>query len=258
MLVVISPAKRLDVRPVAGREMTEPAFLQDALHLAAIAAKLHPERLSRLMRISDRLARLAAERFAALGAAGEVVAEKPAMLLFAGDTYAGLEARSLEPDDLRYAQDRLRILSGLYGLLRPLDGIRPHRLDMGSRLKTERGETLYAYWGERLAEALNRAADESGSRVLVNCASREYFRAVERPALRLRVIRPVFLEGHPDGPRIVSIHAKKARGAMARFVVERRLTDPESLKAFDAGGYRYRADLSDPNRPVFMRGGDED
>jgi hypothetical protein len=257
MLVVISPAKRLDLRPVEGWAMTEPEFLAEARHLSGIARRLSPAELSGLMRISDRLARLAADRFANFEAVPGAGGAKPAMLLFAGDTYAGFEARSLDDDALRHAQAHLRILSGLYGLLRPLDAIRPHRLDMGSRLQTERGGSLSAYWGDRLALALNAAAEAAGTDLLVNCASREYFAAADRAALRLRVISPVFLEDRPDGPKIVSVLAKKARGAMARFIVEHRLAEPEGLRDFETGGYRYCAELSEPDRPVFLRAAGE-
>ncbi|TCP39750.1 peroxide stress protein YaaA [Rhodovulum marinum] len=258
MLVVISPAKRLDLDPVEGVTPTAPAFQKDAVHLAGIARDLSPADLSGLMGISDTLARLNAERFRDFAAEPGPDAVKPAALAFAGDTYAGLEAASLDADDLAFAQDHLRILSGLYGLLRPLDAIQPYRLEMGSRLATERGKNLYEYWGDRLAQALNEAARAAGTDVLVNCASQEYFGAVAPDALKLRVITPVFFEERPSGPKIVSFFAKKARGAMARFIVERRLTDPASLADFDTGGYRHIPDMSEPDRPVFLRGGDED
>ncbi|TCO69582.1 peroxide stress protein YaaA [Rhodovulum euryhalinum] len=258
MLVVISPAKRLDLAPVDGIAPTLPAFHEDAVHLAGVAGALSPADLTKLMHISDKLARLNTDRFRDFAAAPAPEAVKPAVLMFAGDTYAGFEAASLDADDLRVAQDRLRILSGLYGLLRPLDAIQPHRLEMGSKLKTEKGGDLYAYWGDRLAHVLNDAARGAGTDVLVNCASREYFGAVDAAALSLRVITPVFLEDRPGGPAIVSFYAKKARGAMARFIVERRLTDPESLSDFDTGGYRYMPEMSEPDRPVFLRGEAED
>ncbi|MDT8857487.1 peroxide stress protein YaaA [Paracoccaceae bacterium Fryx2] len=249
MLTVISPAKRLDEAPLAGAEITRPAFGAEALELAAVARGLTVADLRRLMGISEPLARLNRDRFAGFAAQ----AEKPAMRLFAGDTYAGLEARTLDTDALRWAQGRLRILSGLYGLLRPLDAIRPHRLEMGSRLANPRGPDLYAFWGDRIARALDAQADAVGARVLVNCASAEYFGAVDRAALRLRVVTPVFLEDREGEPRIVSFWAKKARGAMARFIAEHRLTDPADLRDFAAGGYRYDAALSDGDRPVFLR-----
>ena len=176
---------------------------------------------------------------------------------FDGDTYAGLEAKTLDADALRWAQGHLRILSGLYGLLRPLDAIQPHRLEMGSRLATPKGADLYDYWGNRIAKALNAAAAEAGTDVLINCASVEYFGAVDRKALQLRVITPGVSGGDGgDEAKIVSFFAKKARGAMARFIAEHRLTEPEAIRAFDAGGYRFRADLSEGDRWVFLRAAD--
>ncbi len=255
MLVVISPAKRLDETPLPGLPATRPDFAADAAHLAGHARRLDLCQLQKLMGISQALARLNADRFAGFATDPAPDETKQAALLFAGDTYAGLEARTLSTDDLRWAQSHLRILSGLYGLLRPLDAVQPYRLEMGSRLKTERGANLYAYWGDRLARALNAAASDSGAQVLVNCASQEYFGAVDRDTLSLRVVTPVFMEDKAGTPKVVSFHAKKARGAMARFVVEHRLTDPESLKDFDTGGYRFDAGLSEGDRWVFLRDG---
>ncbi|KGB83587.1 hypothetical protein JT55_00120 [Rhodovulum sp. NI22] len=257
MLVVVSPAKRLDFSPVEGHAVTAPAFQQDAAHLAGVARALSVPDLQKLMGISENLARLNAGRFADFASAPAADRTRPAALAFAGDTYAGLEAASLDADDLRWAQGHLRILSGLYGLLRPLDAIQPYRLEMGSRLRTDRGATLYEYWGDRLAGALNAAAREAGTDVLVNCASVEYFSAVPEQALGLRVITPVFLEQRGGQQKIVSFFAKKARGAMARFIIEHRLTDPESLRAFDTGGYRFSAALSEGDRWVFLRDGEE-
>ena len=178
---------------------------------------------------------------------------KPAALAFNGDTYQGLEAKTLNADDLAWAQDHLGILSGLYGVLRPLDAIQPYRLEMGSRLKTRRGTSLYDYWGDTIAKALNERASQAGTDTLINCASQEYFGAADRKALKLRVITPQFLEVKDDRPRIVSFFAKRARGAMARFVVENRLTDADDILDFSTGGYAYDADLSMPDKPVFLR-----
>ena len=255
MLVVISPAKRLDWSGVPGRTPTEPAFAGDAVALAGVARGLSEAALAKLMDLSPQLARLNAERFRDFAAAPGPEAVRPAAFAFAGDTYAGLEARTLSEDALRWAEAHLRILSGLYGLLRPLDAIQPYRLEMGARLANPRGRDLYAWWGGRLAEALNMAAAEAGTGVLVNCASQEYFGAVDRGGLQLRVVTPVFLEDRPGGPKVVSFFAKKARGAMARFVMEHRLSDPAGLTAFDTGGYRHAPELSDPDRPAFLRAG---
>jgi uncharacterized protein len=253
MLTVISPAKRLDWSEVRGIETTEPEFAADAAYLAGVARKLSVADLRGLMDISEDLARLNRDRFTAFSKTPSPDVTRPAALCFAGDTYAGLEARALDADALRWAQGHLRILSGLYGLLRPLDAIQPYRLEMGSRLVNKRGKTLYAYWGDRIAKALNREAAAAGTDMLVNCASQEYFCAVDQTALKPRIVTPVFFEDKPGGPKIVSFFAKKARGAMARFIVENRLTYPADLCDFDTGGYRYQPDLSGPDRPVFLR-----
>ncbi|MGA9251450.1 MAG: peroxide stress protein YaaA [Roseobacter sp.] len=254
MLVVISPAKRLDweERDVA---VTQPDFQEDAIRLAKSARNLTLGKLKALMDLSDDLARLNRDRFKAFADEPDASVTRPAALAFAGDTYQGLEASSLDADELSWAQDHLRILSGLYGVLRPLDAIQPYRLEMGSRLKTRRGASLYDYWRDDLSKALNADAEAVGTGVLVNCASQEYFGAVALKALKLRVVTPAFMEDKDDGkgPKIVSFFAKKARGAMARYVVQNRLQDVESLKAFDTGGYTYRAELSEADRPVFVR-----
>jgi hypothetical protein len=252
MLVVISPAKRLDwaERDVA---MTEPEFAEESRRLAKTMRNLTLGALQGLMDLSPDLARLNRDRYRDFADAPESEALRPAALAFAGDTYQGLEAASLDPDELAWAQDHLRILSGLYGVLRPLDGIQPYRLEMGSRLKTRRGASLYDYWKDTPAKALNAQAQATGTDVLVNCASQEYFGAVAPKALKLRIITPVFMEDKGGTPKIVSFFAKRARGAMARFIVQNRLTDPAALTQFDSGGYSYRADLSEPDKPVFVR-----
>ncbi len=253
MLVVISPAKRLDWSEQPDLDMSQPEFLDEAASLAAVARKLSKPKLQALMGISADLARLNKERFTAYEDMPAPDRCRPAVRAFAGDTYAGLEAASLDAEEIAWAQDHLRILSGLYGVLRPLDAIQPYRLEMGSRLKTRKAATLYEFWGDRPARALARAATATGTDCLVNCASQEYFSAVREADLGLRVVTPVFLEDKPGGPKTVSFFAKKARGAMARFILQRRLTDPDHLSDFDAGGYRFQPQLSEPNRPVFLR-----
>ena len=252
MLIVLSPAKRLDWSET-GLETTEPQFPREAATLAAHARQLTLGDLKALMGLSDDLARLNRDRFRAFS--DEPLAEdtRPAIRAFAGDTYVGLDARSLDSDALDWAQDHLRILSGLYGLLRPRDAIQPYRLEMGSRLKTRRGATLYDYWGDRIARALNTAAETIGTGTLLNCASQEYFGAVDRKRLKLRVVTPAFLEDRDGEGRTISFFAKRARGAMARFVIDRRITDPEGLRDFDAMGYRFDPDTSTPETPVFRR-----
>ncbi|NOD48755.1 MULTISPECIES: peroxide stress protein YaaA [unclassified Ruegeria] len=252
MLVVISPAKRLDwaERDVA---VTQPDFQDDAIRLSKTARNLTLRDLKKLMNLSDDLARLNRDRYRTFSDTPEAEATRPAALAFAGDTYQGLEASSLDAEELAWAQDHLRILSGLYGVLRPLDAIQPYRLEMGSKLKTRRGKNLYEYWGNQLSKTLNTQGAEIGSDFLINCASQEYFGAVDLKALKLRVITPVFLEDKNGTPKIVSFFAKKARGAMARYIVQHRLTDPKALLEFDTGGYEYRPDLSEEDKPVFVR-----
>ena len=231
--------------------MTEPAMQDDAIRLAKTARNLTLGKLKALMDLSDDLARLNRDRFQTFS--DDPVDTRPAIHAFAGDTYQGLDAATLSDDDMRYAQDNLRILSGLYGLLRPLDAIQPYRLEMGSRLKTRRGASLYDYWRDDLARALNAQAEAVGAGILVNCASQEYFGAVAPKALKLRVVTPVFMEDKGKGPKMVSFFAKKARGAMARFIVQQRVAQPEALKDFDSGGYAFQPDLSGGDRMVFVR-----
>ena len=252
MLVVVSPAKSLDMSPV-DLPATQPAFQEDAVRLSKTARNLTLKELKGLMDISDDLARLNRDRFKAFAAEPQADAVKPAALAFNGDTYQGLEAKTLSEDDLAWAQDHLRILSGLYGLLRPLDAIQPYRLEMGSRLKTRRGKSLYDYWGDTIAKALNAQAADVGTDTLINCASKEYFGAADRKALKLRVITPQFMEVKDGKPRIVSFFAKRARGAMARFIIENRVTEAEGIKDFTSGGYAYEADLSEGDKWVFVR-----
>lgn len=252
MLVVISPAKSLDMEPV-DVSTTEPAFQADAVRLSKTARNLTLTQLKGLMSISDDLARLNRDRFKTFAADPTSDQTKASALAFNGDTYQGLEAKTLTDDDLNWAQDHLGILSGLYGLLRPLDAIQPYRLEMGSRLKTRRGKTLYDYWGDTIAKALNARAADVGTDTLINCASQEYFGAADRKALKLRVITPQFMEIKENRPRIVSFFAKRARGAMARFIVENRLTDPSGIKEFTSGGYAYDPDLSTDDKWVFVR-----
>lgn len=253
MLVVVSPAKKLnwDEAPYGG-SMTAPAHHDQAVALRAVAKELPPAELQRLMKISANLAELNHARFQSFAPDPDPATLRPAMFAFAGDTYQGLEAASLDPDEVAWAQRHLRILSGLYGVLRPLDGMQPYRLEMGSRLKTERGGSLYDWWGDRIAAQLNADAAAAGAGVLVNCASVEYFSAVS-DALKLRVVTPVFLEDRDGKQQIVSFYAKRARGAMARFIVQNRLADLDGLKDFDAGGYAYSAEMSAPERMVFIR-----
>ncbi|SLN33400.1 peroxide stress protein YaaA [Roseisalinus antarcticus] len=252
MLIVISPAKSLNEAPVDVRP-SEPVFADEALRLARTARNLTLKDLRSLMSISEDLARLNRDRFRDFSAEPGPDEIKPAALMFAGDTYQGLEAATLAEGDMAYAQEHLRILSGLYGLLRPLDGIQPYRLEMGSRLKTRRGKSLYDFWGDRIAKALNQQAEDMGTDILLNCASQEYFGATDHKALKLRVITPAFYEDKGGKRQMVSFYAKQARGAMARFAVETRATEPADLEGFETGGYRFDPEASEDGKPVFVR-----
>ncbi len=252
MLTLISPAKSLDWSPVA-IEPTTPVFLREARSLAKVSRQLSAAQLKSLMGISDDLAQLNHDRFKAFKANPDQSVTKPAVYAFNGDTYQGFDVKSLDEGSLLWAQDHLRILSGLYGLLRPLDAIQPYRLEMGSRLKTAAGKNLYEFWGDKIANAVNKEAQDRGIDTLVNCASEEYFKAASRKVLAVNVVTPVFMEVKAGKPKIVSFYAKKARGAMARFICENRILEPQDIRSFDVGGYRFEPALSEENRPFFLR-----
>lgn len=249
MLVVVSPAKRLDENTPKLADATRPVFRSAAHELVKVCQHLTPAQLEKRMGISPDLAKLNADRFARFG----TNTLRPAVHLFSGDTYSGLEAQTLDPAEMAYAQDHLRILSGLYGLLRPLDNIKAHRLEMGTRLATAKGKNLYEFWAGQIASELNRVAKNVGAKMLVNCASVEYFKAVDQTVIAPEIVTPKFMENHVSGPRVTAFYAKKARGAMARFIVQHRITDINALNDFDSGGYRYDAALSQPGMPVFLR-----
>jgi cytoplasmic iron level regulating protein YaaA (DUF328/UPF0246 family) len=251
MLAVISPAKTLDYeRPLPPLRPTEPRFAAEAGTLAAAAAKLTKKRLGSLMHISAGLAELNAARFRGFEG-GE---KRPAIYAFAGDVYAGFEVHSLDEDAVLFAQDHLRILSGLYGLLRPLDEIRPHRLEMGTRWAPGRARDLYAFWKDAVATELARDLEASGGRTVVNLASKEYWKVAQgRLPAGIEIIEIDFREEGPSGLRFNTFAAKRARGMMARYICEHRLTDPESLKSFDSDGYAYDPSSSDPSRWSFRR-----
>jgi len=253
VLVVISPAKKLNWDPVDLRNVTAPIFEHKAYELSQIAKDLNQQELSDLMGISANLAKLNHDRFNSFTNNASDRNTRPAAIAFAGDTYSGLEAKTLDLDSSRYAQDHLRILSGLYGLLRPFDLIQPYRLEMGSKLKTKKGNSLYEYWGDTISNELNNQAKKVNSTILLNCASNEYFSAVDRKKLKLKVINPVFLENKDGKAKIISFFAKKARGAMARFVVEQRVNDVTGIKDFDSGGYKFQPKESTNDKMVFLR-----
>jgi len=254
MLMVISPAKTLDFEtPPAIERFTLPQYLDHSQELVEQLRELSPAQISELMHVSDKIGGLNAARFGSWNPAFTPANAKQALLAFKGDVYTGLDAQSLGEADLDYAQQHLRMLSGLYGLLRPLDLMQPYRLEMGTKLANARGKDLYAFWGTRISEWLNEALAEQGDDVLLNLASNEYFSAVKRSALKARVIDTEFKDLKNGQYKIISFYAKKARGLMSRFVIEQRIDDPAALKAFDLQGYRYNPEQSSPQKLVFLR-----
>jgi cytoplasmic iron level regulating protein YaaA (DUF328/UPF0246 family) len=252
MLIVLSPAKALNFAPAPGpAPLSAAQMAEDTAELARAAKRLRLADLKRMMSLSDDLAKLNRDRFQAFEPGSEDGLQ--AAFAFNGDVYRGLRARELDRKALAWAQDHVRILSGLYGVLRPLDAIQPYRLEMGVRIKTRRGASLYDFWGGRIAEALNAAAAGHKDRTLVNCASGEYFGAVDRAALKLPVVSCRFLEEKDGEAKIVSFHAKRARGLMARFAVDNRIARAADLRGFDRDGYRFVAARSSDTEFVFMR-----
>jgi uncharacterized protein len=258
MLFLLSPAKSLDYdTPVPAplrRKATEPLYLDQAAALIGVMRRQSPRQVAALMGLSDALAALNAERYAAWRPAHTQANSRPAALAFNGDVYDGLQARTMSSADMAWAQRHLVILSGLYGLLRPLDLLQPYRLEMGTALATRRGRSLYDWWGERLAEHLNTLQADDAAPVVANLASQEYARAALRPGLRARVVDFVFEEIQPDGEaKMISFFAKQARGLMARYAIERRARSVKALLGFDVQGYAYVKGLSSPDRLVFQR-----
>ena len=260
MLYLLSPAKRLDydspVPPEVAALATTPAHMGEAATLIEVMKAKTPLQVARLMDLSDELAALNVARYAAWSKRNGAKNSRAAAFAFAGDVYEGLRADTLARADLEWAQQHVAILSGLYGVLRPLDKLQPYRLEMGTALATARGRDLYAFWGDTIATHLNRLQRGERAPVIVNLASQEYSRAALRPALKARVVECVFEEGKGGGTfKIVSFFAKKARGMMARFAIQHRIETPEALRAFDVDGYAFAPRVSTPDRLVFRRDG---
>ena len=256
MIIVLSPAKSLDYEtPPHVKKHTIPDFVDDAAELIGGLRRLSPQQIGTLMSISDPLAQLNFERYAEWSPKFDTSNAKQAVLAFNGDVYEGLDARTLSSADLDFAQKHVRVLSGLYGLLRPLDLLQPYRLEMKTRFANARGKDLYAFWGERITQALNAQLKKNAdaAQVLINCASGEYFKSVKPKLLDAPVITPVFEDWKGGRYKIISFHAKRARGLMARFAVENRLEAPEQLKSFDTEGYAFDAEASNDSTYVFRR-----
>ena len=253
MLMVISPAKTLDYEsPLATESHTQPEFLDHACELIDQLKELEPHKVSNLMSISEKLGQLNAERFQNWHTPFNLDNARQAALAFKGDVYTGLAAESFSEDDFAFAQNHLRMLSGLYGLLRPLDLMQPYRLEMGTKFENSRGKDLYAFWGSILTDELNRllAADDG---VLVNLASNEYFKSVKKKELNARLITPQFKDWKNGQYKMISFYAKKARGLMCRFAIENRITQADDLKGFNLDGYYFSEEQSEGNNWVFLR-----
>ena len=254
MHFLLSPAKSLDFdTPSTVAHPTLPQFLPQSAELIALLRPKSPQQIAELMDLSDALATLNVARYGAWSPRFTVRNSKPAVLAFNGDVYDGLQAPTLSADDLAWAQQHVSILSGLYGVLRPLDRMQPYRLEMGTALENPRGRNLYAFWGDTLAEHLNRHIASDPVPVIVNLASNEYFKAADRTVLKPRVIECVFEDWKGGKYKIISFFAKRARGLMARHAITRRVTTPKDLEGFDADGYAFDRTVSAPDRLVFRR-----
>lgn len=248
MIIVISPAKTIDLSlPCHTNHSTTPVFVEEANRLVKRLSKMSVKKIGSMMDISAKLAALNADRYK--GWDLKETQEKQAIAAFKGEVYNGLRGWEFEEDKLMYAQDHLRILSGMYGVLKPLDKIKPHRLEMGTKLPTT---TLYKFWGKKISNELN-ACFRSEDEVLINLASNEYFKSVDRKVFKHRIITPVFKDLHKDQYKVITVYAKKARGLMTRFILENKISNPEELISFNVEGYYYNKGLSTDDVPVFTR-----
>lgn len=254
MLALVSPAKKMDfediTRPLSH---SDPDFFTDTKKLVKSARQLSQTELQQLMNLSDSLSELNFQRFKAFKATQSQANAKQAAMAFAGDTYIGLDSATLSDNDFDYAQDHLRILSGLYGLLRPLDLIQPYRLEMGRRLATERGHNLYEFWGDKLAKSINKIVKEHQNPAVINLASNEYFKAVKPKLLRGRLLTIQFKEEKAGKVRVIALFAKRARGLMSHFILSNRIESVDGLKVFCENGYRYEDTLSNDQQWTFVR-----
>lgn len=254
MLAIISPAKTLDFStPSPIPSYTQPDLTQYSQQLIEICRRLTPAEIASLMKISDKLAGLNAARFAEWVSQHHAENSKAAIYAFKGDVYTGLAAETLSAEDIQFAQSHLRMLSGLYGLLKPLDLMQPYRLEMGTKLKNENGKDLYHFWGNVITDQLQQALDQQGDNILINLASDEYFKAVNTERLQATIIKPIFMDRKNGTYKVISFYAKKARGLMSRYLLQQRLTEIEQLKTFDLGGYWFDENLSTTTELIFKR-----
>ena len=254
MLIVISPAKTLDLESAYKATATsQPAFLSDTRKLVKIMRGYSADDLAALMHTSDAISTLNVDRFKQWKTPFKESNARPSIFTFMGDVFTGFEAQKLSQKDMDYAQSHLRILSGLYGALRPLDLMQAYRLEMGTGLKNEHGKDLYAFWGDKITKSINKDLKAVGDEVLVNLASNEYFNALDKKILKAELVQPVFKDFSSGQYRVLSFFAKKARGRMAAWIIQNRVEDPEGLTKFRLDGYKYSKNDSTPEKPVFLR-----
>ncbi|WP_426416116.1 peroxide stress protein YaaA [Aestuariirhabdus sp. LZHN29] len=254
MLILISPAKTLDFDTAPTTEQhTQPAFSDDAAHLISALRKLTPDAVAQLMKISDKLAALNVARYASWRLPFTPDNAKQSVLAFKGDVYSGLDAETLPEEGLAFAQKHLRILSGLYGVLKPLDLMQPYRLEMGTRFPNSRGKDLYGFWGERITQHLNGELEKQEMHEVINLASNEYYKAVKPKQLNARIVTPIFKDLKNGQYKIISFYAKKARGLMTRFIIDEHIDNANALKSFDYDGYEYNPEMSRGDDWVFTR-----
>lgn len=255
MLIILSPAKSLDFKtPPAIRDYTIPELLDDAEKLAGKLREMNARDLSALMGISASLGYLNYERYQTWHTPFTPGNAKQALLAFSGDVYAGLDASSLPKNQLKLAQKKVRILSGLYGVLKPLDLIQPYRLEMGTKFSYGEAENLYDFWGDKITQKVEEAVGASGGRILVNLASNEYYKSIDAEEINAEIITPAFKDMKNGTYKMISVYVKKARGLMTRFILQHDIDKAEDLQAFDAEGYAFNPELSKPRNPVFTRG----
>ncbi|WP_436662238.1 peroxide stress protein YaaA [Acinetobacter sp. P1(2025)] len=254
MLALISPAKTLDYETALPTDTyTQPRLLEQSQQLIDVCRKLSATEIASLMTVSEKIANLNVERFRDWNAEFDFSNARQALFAFKGDVYTGLDAYHLKDHDIDFAQQHLRMLSGLYGLLRPLDLMMPYRLEMGTKLKNSRGNNLYEFWGRIITDQINQDLAEIDAKLLVNLASDEYYKSVNEKKIQAEIIKPVFLDQKNGKYKVISFYAKKARGLMARYLIENKLSQVEQLKAFDSEGYYFDAESSSDKELVFKR-----
>ena len=255
MLIIISPAKTLDYKTsISIQGETEAPFLKESEKLIKVLKKLNPNDISELMKVSSKIAYLNHDRFAQWQLPFPTGTTRQALLAFKGEVFNGLDAYSFSQEEMDYAQEHLRMLSGLYGVLRPLDVMMPYRLEMGTKLAQGKNKNLYEFWGDKITKNIQESLNEQKQKVLVNLASNEYYKSVKASKIKARIITPIFKEAKGDQYKVIAIFAKKARGLMSRYIIKNRIEEPEEIKLFNKAGYFYNETLSTENEFIFTRG----